>query len=399
VVQSAIEASRARRVTPLKVAAALGVLLACFQAYVLLKWVAGPNFQEVTYGPTIPPAWMKVAIPTAEILSTALVVVLVHRFVVRPWRHERRIPFDGLLVLTALCVSMYDPLSCYLHIWYAYNSYFFNRGTPMVEMPGWQSFNEPGAQIAWPIFFIPALYAAMFLGIPALGCWVMRQVRSRWPHLPNIALVAICFVTIVVIDIVVEGVVVMRLGFYDHTGPSIPLLDSYYSHNALANIFLVAVTITAVAALRFFRNDRGETLVERGSQHFGTTRAKVTALRFFAVFAAMQVCLLLGYHVPTAIWTTITPNTAWHQDMQQNSYLNDHICGVGTPRVCPQGIADHRSPAAVGRGVRSSRAAEEIRLISQLRATNAIEASSQLRFCHRIWDSRRPSTSSGDDSP
>jgi hypothetical protein len=37
-----------------------------------------------------------------------------------------------------------------------------------------------------------------------------------------------------------------------------------------------------------------------------------------------------------AIWTTITPNSAWHEDMQQNSYLNDHICGVGTPRVCPQ---------------------------------------------------------------
>jgi Spirocyclase AveC-like len=99
----------------------------------------------------------------------------------------------------------------------------------------------------------------------------------------------------------------------------------------------VAVTITAVTALRYFRNDRGETLVERGSEHFRATGAKVTALRFFAVFAAMQMCLLLGYHVPMAIWTTITPNSAWHEDMQQNSYLNDHICGIGTARVCPQG--------------------------------------------------------------
>jgi Spirocyclase AveC-like len=338
VVKTAIEAgSRVRRVSALNAAAALGILLACFQAYVLVKWVAGPNFREVTYGPTIPPTWMRVAILTAEVLSTAMVVVLVYRFVVRPWRQERRLPFDGLLVLTALCVSMYDPLSGYFHVWFAYNSYFFNRGTATVGLPGWQSFNEPGAQIAWPIFFIPALYAAMFLGIPVLGCWVMRQVRSRWPHLRNTALVAICFVTIAGIDIGLEGVVVMRLGFYDHTGPSIPLLDSYYSHNALANIVLVAVTITAVTALRFFRNDRGETLVERGSRHFGTTGPKVTALRFFAVFAAMQACLLLGYHLPMAIWTTISPTTAWHEDMQQNSYLNDHICGVGTPRVCPQG--------------------------------------------------------------
>lgn len=337
-VRSAVETrSRVRRVTPLKAAAALGILLAGIQAYLLVKWVAGPNFAEVSYGPTVPPTWMKVAILTVQVLSTAMVVVLVYRFVVLPFRRERRIPFDGLLVLTALCVSMYDPLSSYFHVWFAYNSYFVNWGTPMVGMPGWQSFNEPGAQIAWPIFFIPALYAGMFLGIPVLGCLVMRRARSRWPQLPNIGLLAICFITIVVIDIVLEGVIVMRLGIYDHTGPSIPLLDSYYSHNALANIVLVAVTITAVTALRYFRNDRGETLVERGSEQFGRSGARPSTLRFFAVFAAMQMCLLLGYHVPMAIWTTITPNSAWHEDMQQNSYLNDHICGVGTARVCPQG--------------------------------------------------------------
>ena len=43
-VRSAIAArSRVRRVTPLKAAAALGILLAGIQAYLLVKWVAGPN--------------------------------------------------------------------------------------------------------------------------------------------------------------------------------------------------------------------------------------------------------------------------------------------------------------------------------------------------------------------
>lgn len=336
--KSAIQArSQVRRVTPLKAAAALGILLACIQAYFLVKWVAGPNFVEVTSGPTVPPTWMKVAILTAQVLSTAMVAVLVYRFVVQLFRRERRIPFDGLLVLTALCVSMYDPLSSYFHVWFAYNSYFFNRGTAVVGVPGWRSFSEPGAQVAWPIFFIPALYAGMFLGIPVLGCWVMRRASSRWPRLPGIALLAVCFTMIVVIDILLEGVIVMRLGIYDHTGPSISFLDSYYSHNALANIVLVAVTITTVTALRYFRNDRGETLVERGAQQLGPSKARLNTLRFFAVFAAMQMCLLLGYHVPMAIQTIINPNSAWHEDMQQNSYLNDHICGAGTTRVCPQG--------------------------------------------------------------
>ena len=329
--------SRTSRVTPLTLAAGVGIVLAYFQAYLAVKWVSGPNFAEVTSGPTIPPTWMKIAIITAEVATTAAVVAIIYRLVVRPWRQERRVRFDGLLVLAALATSMYDPLNSYFHAWFAYNSYFVNRGTPMVELPGWRSFNAPGAQIAWPIFFIPALYAAIFLGVAALLCWVMRRAQARWPQLPRGALFGICFATIVVIDILLEGVVVMRLGFYDHTGPSISVLDSYYSRNALANILLVSVTVTAAACLRFFRNDRGETLVERGAHQIGTTGAKVTVLRFFAVLAAMQAMLLFGYHLPMTVWTSVTPNAAWHEDMQQNSYLNDHICGVGTPRVCPHG--------------------------------------------------------------
>ena len=335
-VTSAIAArSRVRRFTPLKAAAALGILLAGIQAYLLVKWVASPNFAEVSSGPTVPPTWMKVAILPVEVLSTAMVVVLVYRFVVLPFRRERRIGFNKSWC-SKPCEWYVRPTELLLPRVVRLQLLLLQQGHTDGGNARLAILRRTGAQIAWPIFCIPALYAGMFLGIPVLGCVVMRRARSRWPQLPNIGLLTICFITIVVIDIVLEGVVVMRLGIYDHTGPSIPLLDSYYSHNALANIVLVAVTITAVTALRYFRNDRGETLVERGSEQFGRSPARSSALRFFAVFAAMQMCLLLGYHVPMAIWTTITPTSAWHEDMQQNSYLNDHICGVGTAQPYPQ---------------------------------------------------------------
>jgi hypothetical protein len=87
--------------------------------------------------------------------------------------------------------------------------------------------------------------------------------------------------------------------------------------------------------LRYFRNDRGETLVERGAIKLGTSGIKVTILRFFAVLAAMQAILFAGYHAPMAVWTILNPDAAWHPNMVDNSFLNDHICGVGTPRICP----------------------------------------------------------------
>jgi hypothetical protein len=45
-----------------------------------------------------------------------------------------------------------------------------------------------------------------------------------------------------------------------------------------------------------------------------------------------------------AISTLINPVNAWHPAMVGNSYLNDHICGYGTPRICPEGQRSARSP-------------------------------------------------------
>lgn len=320
---------------PVVIAAALGAALLCFELYLLLAWITGPNFQEVTAGPSDPPTWMKVAIRAAEVVCVVLAAALIYWFVVRPWRRERRVPFDGLLVLAAMATSVYDPLNSYFHTWFAYNSYFVNYGTAMTEMPGWQSYNQPGEQIAWPIFFIPPLYAAIFLGVVALGCAIMRWSYARWPHVPVVGHLGICFAVIFVVDTVLEGPVVMRLGYYDHTGWSFPFLDGYYGHNALKNIIFVAVCVTAASWLRFHRNDRGETFVERGASRFGDTGLKVTGIRFLAVYAAMQAILLFGYHVPIAVGTLLQPENPWHPSMVEHSFLNDHLCGVGTPRDCP----------------------------------------------------------------
>lgn len=330
-------AATAHRPTALHLAASLGASLVAFELYLIISWLTGPNFQEVTSGPSVPPPWMQIAVHGGEIVATLIALVMLYRLVLAPWHREHRLPYDGLVFLAALAVSVYDPLNAYFHAWFAYNSYFFNRGTPMVELPGWQSYHAPGEQIAWAPFFIPALYAVMFVGLAALGCTVMRRAGNRWPQLPGAALLGICFGVMFVLDAALEGPIMMRLGYWEHTGWSFPFLDGYHGHNALKNIVFVAMSVTLAAGLRFFRNDRGETLAERGAARLGTTGVKVNALRLLAVIAAIQVVLLVGYHAPVAISTLLNPDNAWHPAMVDNSYLNDHLCGYGTPRTCPQG--------------------------------------------------------------
>lgn len=326
-----------RRRTGLEVAASIGAVLALFEAYVVITWVLGPGFTPVHIGPTPVPTWIKAGAIGFQALFVLIATVMIVRLVVLPWRRERRIGFDGLLCVASLLTSVYDASSAYFHNWFVYNSYLLNMGNPATAIPGWQAHTAPGENIAWPIVFFPTLYAIVFVALSVLGCAVMGAAQRRWPRLPKAGLMAICYVSMVVVSIILEGQLFMRLGLYLETGASIGALDSTYSHNPLRNILLFGVLFTGLSSLRFFRNDRGQTLVERGGERLGLGAGRSTAMRFLGVLAGVQLIIGLGYHLPMALTTLAWPDAPWHPVMVQNSYLNDALCGVGTPRTCPGG--------------------------------------------------------------
>lgn len=321
--------------TMLERAAALGAVLAAFEAYILLTWVSGPGFVPVRTGPTEVPTWMKVVAIAAQTIFVVTAATFIYRLVIRPWRRERKVVFDGLLCVASLLTSVYDASSAYFHNWFTYNSYLLNWGDPATSLPGWQAYSAPGETIAWPAVFFPALYAIVFVVVPTIGCQVMRLARSRWPRLPKPALVTVCFTSMIVGSILLEGQLFMRLGLYLESGWSFSILDSTYSRDPLRNILLFAVLFTGLSSLRFFVDDRGLTLVERGAERFPAGSARTIAMRFLAVLAAVQVIIGLGYHLPMALTTLANPDARWSDVAVDNSYLNDQICGVGTPRACP----------------------------------------------------------------
>ncbi|HZS20968.1 MAG TPA: spirocyclase AveC family protein [Pseudonocardiaceae bacterium] len=327
--------TRGRGRSMLEIAAGPGALLAAFEVYILLKWVSGPNFEPVRLGPTPVPTWMKIGVITVQVVFAVAACAMIYQLVIRPWRRERTVGLDGLLCLAAMMTSVYDASSAYFHNWLTYNSYLLTMGNPSAELPGWQSYSVPGETIAWPILFIPTCYAVAYVGVPKLGCSVMRRASNRWPGIPVFGLLAICFAVMAVVTLVMEGQVFMRLALYQETGWSIGFLDSHYSHNPLRNVLFVALFCTALTALRFYRNDRGQSLVERGAERFGASPGKAVVMRFLAVLAGFQLIIGLGYHLPMAMTTLVAPDAPWHDVMVQNSYLNNQICGVGTPRTCP----------------------------------------------------------------
>ncbi|EHB59131.1 hypothetical protein MycrhDRAFT_1567 [Mycolicibacterium rhodesiae JS60] len=325
--------SGSRKIRVVHIAAGFGLVVLAFEAYLLVKWVAGPNFEPVRPGPSPIPTWMKMGVYAIQPILCAAAVFVLYRLVVRPWRRGEPISHYGLLAVASLFGSIIDPLSFYFNTWGGYNSYFINFGSPLPGgIPGWRSFAEPGAMNAWAIFFLPPLYVLLFPGLAWLGVKVLGVMRSRWPRLPlPIALIGL-LVFFFVFDIVVEGMITVRLGWYAEGGTGFLNSGTYYQL-PWHNVICMPIIGTMLACFCYFRDDRGRTIVERGLEGGSPTSWKTTALRFLAIFAAYHVIMVVGYHLPVAVYYGIYPPHI-PDAIGDKSYLMNNVCGPHTIRPC-----------------------------------------------------------------
>jgi hypothetical protein len=322
-----------RRTLPVRVWAAVGGMILALEVYVLTRWITGPYFTHVHSGPSVPPTWMRVALIGVQATLIPATVALFYWFVIRPWRRDRRLGVDGLLVIAFLTMCWQDPLCNYNGAWFTYNSWLVNMGSWVNDVPGWTSFGQPGHQLAAPILYVVGVYVPAFVVVMLLGSWVMRMAKRRWPRMSTLELVGVCFVTMAVYDFVLEGVLFMPLGVFTYAGGHVALFPSTYHKYPLNETLTTAALFTAVACLRYFINDRGQSLAERGIEHVEGSSSKRLTLRILATIGAVQLTMLVCYVIPN-FWTG-SHSTAWPAAIQKRSYFTDYLCGDGTDRACP----------------------------------------------------------------
>ena len=322
------------RLVPVKWWAGLGTVILAFIAYVLIKWATGPFFERVPTGPTDPPTFMKVAMVFFQAVSIPVGIGLIGWFVVRPIIRQRRLTLDGMLVIAFSTLWFQDPLSAYGGHWFSYNSWAINYGSWVHGVPGWLSNGRPGAMLVEPILIMPGLYVYVFVITMFLGCAIMRRAKAKWPQIGTLGLIGVCFVGMVAFDIILEGVIFMPLGIWEYPGGrGFAIFSGSYHAFPLNEIVTVSATFTAVACLRYFRNDRGQTLVERGAENLRMSDRTQLVVRALAVLAGVHVALFLTYNVPN-YWIG-THSKEWQRDLVDRSYLTDGLCGQGTDRACP----------------------------------------------------------------
>jgi hypothetical protein len=323
-----------RRTRPVAVFAVTGALIIAFEVFVYTRWITGPRFERVNSGPDSPPDWMKFVLNAGQVASVLAGLGCLYWFVYRPYRRDRRLSVDGLFALSFLVLSFQDPISSYFGHWFTYNTYMFNRGSFVNDIPGWNAFGQPGQMLATPIFFIIPAYVWAISAMIFAGRRILIAAAGRWPRLGTLGQIGVCLVGMCGFGLVMEATVLMPLGFYEYPGgPMAAVNGGHYYKYPIFEAVIFALLSTSFACLRHFTNDRGETLGEMGVSRLPFTGRRQTAVRFLAITGAINICMLVTYNLP-ASWMG-THSDAWPQDFQDRSYFTGHLCGPGTDRACP----------------------------------------------------------------
>jgi hypothetical protein len=327
-----------RTTRPVKFWALVGALIWSFQIYILLKWVTGPFFHQVQPGRTPVPSAMKIAIVTYLVIQWALFFTLGYRWVVRPLLRERTLGIDGLLYLAwAGFFWMWDPMGNYLSPTFTYNAWIPNMGSWVNGIPGWNTPAHPGAQAPEPWLFTAGAYPVFFVLMPILGCWLMRRVRARYPRMGTAGLLVVVYLSVAVLETILEGLLWMRMGLYTYAGTPDKLWNLFPSHfykYPIYESFSWGAVLTAVTFVRWSVNDKGESIAERGLSEVRATGTAKNGLRVLAMVGCMYSMIVVVYWLPYwAIWDA--HDSTFPRDVQRRSYLIDGICGPGTQRACP----------------------------------------------------------------
>ena len=156
----------------------------------------------------------------------------------------------------------------------------------------------------------------------------MRKSKQLWPNLTSFWLVAVCFGAMCLFDVLLEGIIWLPMGVFEYPGGHWALFPDTYHKYPLNETFTIGSVFTALAAMRYFTNDKGQMVIERGYDQLRGSKTRKLALRLAAI-AFCQIAMFVGYNIPN---TVIGMNsTEWPEDLQERSYFTNYLCGDGTP--------------------------------------------------------------------
>lgn len=330
-----------RRVVPGLIWALVGLLFLGFELSVWARWIGSEYFRRPPVDPDSVPELTRQVIFITQIISPLVTGLIVLRFLLWPWLRDRRLGFDGMLVMAWFFLWFQDPMGNLVSTQLYYSSWWLSFGSwTLGSFPGWIS--PAGNHLPEPILVMGFGYLWLGFSAGVMACWLMRKLRQRFPRVSALELMLVAFVFCMLLDIAAE-VALAAAGTFAWPGAikGLTLFHGKPYQFPMYEGVLFGATIAAGGILRFFRDDRGMSFAERGLDSLTIPQAGKSLLRFLAVFGFMHLFMAAVYSMPMN-WFGM------HSDpfLRYPSHLENGMCVVGPEQnQCPgPGIAMPRPP-------------------------------------------------------
>jgi hypothetical protein len=320
------------RSAPVKLWAGFGLVSIILVVRGWIGWISSSDFTPSDPG-SDPFTGVKLAVLRGcEVVSCAVALLLVYRFLIRPLLRERRLTYDGQVVLAAALLWFYDPVVNYFNFNFVYNTHFFDMGSWTFHIPGWESPNAN--RFPEPIFMIGGTYLWWVCGFAIAGCWIIRMLQRYRPRWSYLTMFGVVFVVMALMDLALELTTIsLELWAYPGVVKSWALFPGTRHQFPLYQPLIIGLWCGGLTAIRHFRDDRGRSFAERGIEHLRLRPAQSRLLSFLAITGLMHVWMIVALFVPYGLFTmkvdTFVP---------MPSYMRAGICGDGTDYACPDDV-------------------------------------------------------------
>ncbi|NIB38861.1 spirocyclase AveC family protein [Pseudomaricurvus alkylphenolicus] len=309
-----------------------GAIILVLELNIWGNWIFGPNFTPTDPGPdpiSELELWYLYGI---QALSVLFWFYAVWAWILKPSMQEGKLTTDAMLAICCWTMWIWDPSMNYNTTTVLYNSYAVNMGSwTLGSWPGWTS--PAGNLLPEPILVLATGYLCWVYLMVVFPCFLLKKVKARYPNLGFVPMLALLIAGVMLTDLVVE-VLILRTGVYAYPGGirEVTLFAGETYQFPLTEMLTFGGAVAVVAALRFFKNDKGETFVDRGLDSLNIGQFCQQWIKFLGLFGFTHTAFFLVFFVPN-MWFA-THSDPWPEGYP--SYMINGMCKYGDDRnQCP----------------------------------------------------------------
>lgn len=276
----------------------VGAIFVVAELYVWSSWIFSPYFTPTDPGPD-PISQMQLwYLYGIQFLACLLALLALWFWIVKPWIREGHLTTEGMLAISTWAIVFFDPSMNFTVTTVLYNSHAVNMGAwTLHSWPSWTSPN--GNLLPEPLLVTVSGYLCFVYFMVVFPCWIMRRVKGRYPNLGLFSTLGLLVLGVMVTDSIIE-ILILRTGVYAYPAGirEVTLFAGQTYQFPLTEALTFGGATAAVAALRFFTDDKGQTFVEKGIEKLKVANRGRQGIKFLAIFGFVHLSFLVIFTIP-----------------------------------------------------------------------------------------------------